>query len=97
MLRAKPKQQKAVQVKPTMPQGRFEVMVSHLLEQPVPTLPDQPGRVIRAADAPLPDDCLPFITSVAELALIAGISRHRAKQRITNRAETAHINERTNP
>ena len=82
MLRAKPKQQKAVQVKPTMPQGRFEVMVSHLLEQPVPTLPD---------------DCLPFITSVAELALIAGISRHRAKQRITNRAETAHINERTNP
>jgi hypothetical protein len=38
-----------------------------------------------------------YLMTTAELALIAGISRHRAIQRITNRAETAHINERTNP
>ena len=78
-------------------QCRYAEMVDYLHGRPAPALPAVPGRVIRAHDEPLPDDLLPFITTPGELALILGISRHAAKQRITQRAEMAQSHERHEP
>lgn len=60
-----------------------------LLGQPWPALPDLPGRVIVAADAPLTDDELADITDARELSLCAGISRQAAHLRLQQRATRA--------
>lgn len=72
-------------------------MLDYLNGRPAPALLGLPGRVIRAFDRPLTGEELAGITSPGELALILGISWQRAKQRITNRATTAQLPERTNP
>lgn len=72
-------------------------MVDYLNGTPAPALPAAPGRVIRAYDRPLTAEELSGITSIGELALILGIGRHAAKQRITSRAEMAQSQERKTP
>lgn len=78
-------------------QDRYVQMLDYLNGRPAPALPSVPGRVIRAYDRPLTVEELDGITSIGELALILGIGRHAAKQRITSRAEMAQSQERTNP
>ncbi len=51
-----------------------------------PALPELPGQVHRCHDAPLAEADLADITRPSELALVLGISRQAASQRLRPRA-----------
>ena len=67
----------------------FAAMVDTLLGEPPPELPAIPGRVIRSRDEPIPAELLADITSPTELALVLGISRQLAHQRLQKAARHA--------
>lgn len=60
----------------------WTLTVAALLGEPWPALPDLPGRRHACPDRGLTDDEMAGIESPTELALIAGISRQAAHQRI---------------
>lgn len=66
---------------------RFGLMLHTLAGEPLPALPDVPGRKIVAADAPLSEAELQDITSPTELGLVLGISRQAAAFRLARRAQ----------
>lgn len=72
-----------------MTADRFDLTVQALLGIAWPALPDLPGRRIECRDEPLSADELADITSPSELALIVGISRQAAFQRLQQRAARA--------
>lgn len=64
----------------------WKLMLAQMQGQPLPPLPNLPGRRIVAHDEPLSDDELQGVTSPTELGLICGISRQAAAYRIARRA-----------
>lgn len=54
-----------------------------------PMPPALPGRRIECRDAPLTADELSDVTSAAELGLLLGVTRQRAHQILSERAEKA--------
>lgn len=68
----------------------WPIVLRMLTGKPMPSLPTIPGRVIRAADAPLADEDLVDITSAAELASVLHITRAAAQKRLTARAAAQH-------
>ncbi len=87
------------------PLDPWAVTLACLQRVPLPVLPALPGRVHRIQDAPLTDADLAGITSPTELALVAGITRQAAVQRLQRQAElraaedttTTTTKERTSP
>lgn len=66
-------------------------MCTALAGEPLLELPPLPGRVIVAADAPLSDEELAGVESPTELALILGVSRQAAHQRLAKRRRATVI------
>ena len=61
---------------------RWHQIVAALLGVAPPPLPELPGRVHRAHDEPIADEHLVGITNCTELALVLGITRQAAHQRL---------------
>jgi hypothetical protein len=63
-------------------------MVKFLLGEAAARLPDLPGRMHIMVDEPLPAAELDAIEDPSELALLAGISRQAAHQRLRRQEKT---------
>jgi len=74
-----------------MTADRWALTVAALQGQPWPELPALPGRLIVAADAPLPDDeraaLLASDLPDAEVALLLGLTRQRIHQMRAEQAQ----------
>lgn len=68
---------------------RWAWTVAALLGEPLPPLPDLPGRRIACQDAPPTPEDIDAIEHPAELALVLGITRQAAHQRLTRRQAAA--------
>jgi hypothetical protein len=67
------------------PVDRWALTLAALLGQPMPPLPDIPGRRITAHDEPLSEADIAGIDSPSELGRLLGISRQAAGQRLAKR------------
>lgn len=67
--------------------GAWHLMLAALQGKPWPALPPLPGRRHACTDAPISEDELQGVTSPTELALLLGITRQAAVQRLKRQAE----------
>jgi hypothetical protein len=65
---------------------RWALTLRTLAGEPLPALPDLPGRRIVAHDEPLSEDEVRDVVDPVQLGLLLGISRQAAAQRLARRA-----------
>ncbi len=68
---------------------RWALTVATLLGDPLPPLPDLPGRVHQCTDRPLTDAELEAIDDPRELSLVLGVSKKYALQMLQQRQEAS--------